>query len=90
MEISSKIFLEGFPGDSVVRNLPADAQDMDLVSGPERSHMLQSYNLGPTCATSFEPVPQSAGAATTEPTCWNYWSLDTLEPMYAPQEKLLQ
>ena len=32
----------GFPGGLVVRNLPASAEDMGLIPGPERSHMLWS------------------------------------------------
>ena len=30
---------KGFPGGSVVKNLPASAEDMDSISGPGRSHM---------------------------------------------------
>ena len=33
---------EGFPGGSVVKNLPADAGDTGLIPGLGRSHMLQS------------------------------------------------
>ena len=32
----------GFPGGSVVENLPANAGDTGLISGPGRSHMLWS------------------------------------------------
>ena len=32
----------GFPGGSVVTNLPANAGDMGLISGPGRFHMPQS------------------------------------------------
>ena len=32
----------GFPGGSVVMNLPANAGDMGLISGPRRYHMPQS------------------------------------------------
>ena len=32
----------GFPGDAVVKNLPANAGDMGLSPGPGRSHMLRS------------------------------------------------
>ena len=32
----------GFPGGSVVKNLPASAGDMGSIPGPGRSHMLQS------------------------------------------------
>ena len=33
---------EGFPGGSVVNNLPANACDTGLIPGPGRSHMPQS------------------------------------------------
>ena len=33
---------EGFPGDTVVKNLPANAGDMGSSPGPGRSHMPQS------------------------------------------------
>ena len=32
----------GFPDGPVVKNLPANAGDMDLIPAPGRSHMLQS------------------------------------------------
>ena len=32
----------GFPGDSVVNNLPANAGDMGSIPGPRRSHMPRS------------------------------------------------
>ena len=32
----------GFPGSSVVKNLPASARDMDSIPRPGRSHMLRS------------------------------------------------
>ena len=31
-----------FPGDTVVKNLPANAGDMGSIPGPGRSHMSQS------------------------------------------------
>ena len=34
--------VRGFPGGAVVKNLPANAGDMDLSPGPGRSHMPQS------------------------------------------------
>ena len=40
--IESKDQLEGFPGGSVVKNLPAIAGDTGSSPGPGRSHMLQS------------------------------------------------
>ena len=33
---------EGFPGGTVVKNLPANAEDTGLSPGPGRSHMPQS------------------------------------------------
>ena len=35
-------FSRDFPGDAVVKNLPANAGDMGSIPGPGRSHMLQS------------------------------------------------
>ena len=32
----------GFPGDSVVKSLPASAVDTDWIPGPGKSHMPQS------------------------------------------------
>ena len=36
-----KIIFEVFPGGPVVKNPPADAEDMDLIPGPGRFHMPQ-------------------------------------------------
>ena len=33
---------QGFPGDTVVKNLPANARDTGSCPGPGRSHMLRS------------------------------------------------
>ena len=41
-KISFKNEEEGFPGDTVVKNLPANAGDTGLSPGPGRSHMLQN------------------------------------------------
>ena len=41
----------GFPGGSAVKNLPANAGDMGVISGPGRS----TYRGG-LCATTIEPV----------------------------------
>ena len=49
---------QGFPGGSVVKNLPANAG----VATEQLS----------SCATTTKPVLYSLGAATTEPTCCNY------------------
>ena len=40
-----------FPGGPVVKNLPANAGDMGLTSGPGRSHMSQGNK-----ATTTEPM----------------------------------
>ena len=37
-----KISLKGFPGGSVVKNLPVNAGDMSLIPEPGRSHMPRS------------------------------------------------
>ena len=34
--------LQGFPGGSVGKNLPANTKDMGSITGPGRSHVLQS------------------------------------------------
>ena len=60
--------LQGFPGGSVVKNLPANAGDKGSITGLGRAHIPQ---LSP-CATTAETVFQSPGVATTEPTGGNY------------------
>ena len=37
-----RIILEGFPGGTVDRNLPASVRDTGLIPGPGRFHMLQA------------------------------------------------
>ena len=57
---TSKIQLRGFPGGSVVKNPPANAEDTGLIPGPGRSHVpsnnlahaLQLLSLG---STAWEP-----------------------------------
>ena len=39
--IAIKTILPGFPGGLVVKNLPANAEDLGLIPGPGRSHMPQ-------------------------------------------------
>ena len=63
--------MQGLPGGSVVKNLPANAGDTGSIPGPRRSHTLQSKQVPYT--TAIEPVllsqePQllSPRAATTE------------------------
>ena len=50
---------EGFPGDTVVKNLPANAGDTGSSPGPGRSHM-------PRSNWTREPQLLSPHAATTE------------------------
>jgi len=38
----ARSLIQGFPGGSVVRNLPPNEGDMGSVPGPGRSHMLRS------------------------------------------------
>ena len=38
-----KHLVQGFPGGTVVKNLPANAGDTGLSPGPGRSQMLQSH-----------------------------------------------
>ena len=49
--------MEGFPGGSVVKNLPASAGDMGLIPDPGRSHMLQSNKA---CAPQLLGLCRSA------------------------------
>ena len=43
----------GFPGGTVVKNLPVNAEDRVLIPGLGRSHVLGQPRLG---ATTIEPV----------------------------------
>ena len=51
----------GFPGDSVLKNLPANAGDMGLISGLGRSHMPRSKH-------------HNYWACAREPRSCNYWA----------------
>ena len=44
VQVEIKVLMEfgGFPGGSVVKNLPANAGDMGSIPGQRRSHMPQS------------------------------------------------
>ena len=68
---SPKFTQRDFPGQSVVKNPPANAGDksQSLVRD-------DSISLG-----RAEPVLQSPWATATEPKCCNYLSLNALEPM---------
>ena len=59
---NSKGHCRGFPGDSVVKNLPASAGDTDSISDPGRSHV-------PRSNSAHALLLLSLGARTTEPTC---------------------
>ena len=57
----------GFPGGSVVKNMPADAGVTGLIPGPGRSHMPWSnYAHAPQLLNTIEPVFYSPGDATME------------------------
>ena len=61
----------GFPGDSVVKNPPANAGDMDSIPGLVRSHMPWSClsrapQLLSLCSRAHETQPVSPHAAPTE------------------------
>ena len=43
LAVPQKFKHRGFPGGSVVKNLPANAGDGGSISGPGRFHMLQSH-----------------------------------------------
>ena len=67
----SKKILEGFPGGTVVGNLPASAWDARLSPGPGGSHMPQSgwaraLQLLSLCSSALEPQLLSPCAATAE------------------------
>ena len=53
-----------FPGGPVVKNPPANTQDMGFIPGPGRSHM----------AKSKEPMYHNYWAHTLEPTGCNSWA----------------
>ena len=61
-----------FPGGPMVKNLPANAEDMGTISGPGRFHM--SWATKPLCHNYWAHPP--------EPTCHNYWSLHALGPVF--------
>ena len=61
----------GFPGGSVVKNLPADAGDVGSIPDLGRSHMLQSNRA---------PVPQLLSL------CSRAWGLQLLSPWAATAE----
>ena len=74
---NTKTSTQGFPGDSVVKNPPANAGDMGWIPDPGRSHML----WGKACTTTTEPVLESPGTLTTEPMPYNLLRPTHLERM---------
>ena len=88
-----KIAFLGFLGGSVVRNPLANAGDTGLIPDPGRFHMPRSnYARVPQslslCSRDQNPQLLSPRAATTEPTCCNYWAhaLQLLSPRAAATE----
>ena len=61
----------GFPGGTVVKNLPANAADTG--SSPRSRKIPHAAEQLSPCATA-EPALWSPWATTTEPACHNYWS----------------
>ena len=59
--------MKGFPGGSVVKNLPANAEDTGSIPAPRRfPHDMEQPSMG---ATITEFVPWGLYSETTEPTC---------------------
>ena len=52
--------MQGFPGDSVVKNPPANAEDVSLIPGPGRSHI-------PGDSESQAPQPLKPSAKSRAP-----------------------
>ena len=65
------LFNRGFPGGSVVKNLPANAGDTGSILGLG-SKILHAMGQLSLCTTVTEPKLKSPGAASTEPMCHNY------------------
>ena len=61
----------GSPGDSLVKNSPANAEDTGLLPGLD----------DPTCRGTAKLVRHDYWACALEPVSHNYWSLHALEPM---------
>ena len=60
---------QGFPGGSVIKNLPANAGDTGLIPIWKIPHAVEQLSL---CATTTEPVLQGPGTAGLEPMCHDY------------------
>ena len=73
-----KILKQGFPGDSVVKSLPASVGNMGF--NPWSGKIPHTVEQLSPCATIADPALCSPKTATTEPLCWNHWSPGTLKP----------
>ena len=58
------MFIEGFPGGSVVKNPPANAEDTGSTPGPGRSHMRKAP----------KPMCHNCWACAVEPESRNHWA----------------
>ena len=66
--LKNRNVFRGFPGGSVVKNLPAGSEDAGLIPGPGRSHMLcgatkpMCHNYGTHALQLLKPVCPTAHA----------------------------
>ena len=81
-----KKFVWNFPGGTVVKNPPANAEGMGLIPGLGRSHM-------PRSNYAYQPVCHNCWACALEPVSHNCWAHtpQLLKPMHprAPVPQLL-
>ena len=69
-----KWYSQDFPGGPVVKNLPADAQDVGLIPGQGTRFPYASGQLR-SCATSSEPVSSRAHTPHLERSLWPWWKI---------------
>ena len=89
---------KGFPGDSMAKNLPANAGNTGLISGLGRFHMPRSNSahgpwlLSPRATTTEAHVPQSLCSTTREAPATRSPRTTTTEqhPLTATGEKSVQ
>ena len=74
-----KTTAEDFPGGTVDKTLPANAEDMGWPWSRKIPHALGQLSL---CTTTIETELLSPGATTTEHMSHNNWSPHTPEPMF--------
>ena len=71
-------FIAGFPGGLVVKNLPANAGDTDLIPDLGRSQMPTTEKLSP-CTTTTEPEhPRAQALQEEKPPQWEALTLQLL------------